>query len=74
VQRRIYSFIEACTNVAIGAMVALASQLVVFPWVGIHIDFQTNLWIMFWFTLISVARSYLVRRGFNWVHANTRWR
>lgn len=73
-QRKIFSFIEACVNVVIGAAVALLSQIVVFPLVGIYIPLQTNLWIMFWFTLISVARSYLVRRGFNWVHVNTRWR
>lgn len=72
-QRKIYSLIESLVNILIGALVALLSQLVVFPLVGIHVPMSTNLWIMFWFTMISAARSYLVRRMFNWIHTNTGW-
>ena len=60
------SAVEALTNIVIGMSVALASQYVVFPLVGIHdVAHSTHLWITFWFTLISFVRSYFVRRFFN---------
>jgi membrane protein implicated in regulation of membrane protease activity len=46
-------------------LVALASQIVVFPLVGIHVPVSTNLEIGFYFTVISVVRSYVLRRWFN---------
>ena len=64
-QSRLSSFVESCINVAIGYAVALLSQIAIFPWFGIHVSLTTNLWIGLWFTLISIARSYLVRRAFN---------
>jgi hypothetical protein len=64
-QSRAMSFVESCANVAIGYLVALASQLLVFPIYGIHVDLTTNLYIGAWFTVISIIRSYCVRRGFN---------
>lgn len=64
-QSRIESLVETCINTAIGFVVALASQLVIFPQVGIHVHIGTNLTISAWFTLISVARGYVVRRYFN---------
>ena len=64
-QTRAWSFVESCANVAIGYGVALLSQLAVFPLYGIHVDLSTNLAIGAWFTVISIARSYCVRRLFN---------
>jgi hypothetical protein len=52
-------------NVAVGWGVALISQLVVFPLFDIHIPFSSNLAISAWFTLISLVRSYVLRRWFN---------
>lgn len=64
-QTRFQSFIESCINVAIGYGVALASQIIVFPLYGIHIPISSNLAIGAIFTVISIARSYAVRRIFN---------
>lgn len=64
-QSKLESFIETCINTAIGYLVALASQLVVFPMVGINVPISTNLEIGAWFTVISVARGYVIRRWFN---------
>lgn len=64
-QTRIQSFIESCINVAIGYGVALASQMLVFPIFGINIPLSSNLAIGAIFTVISIARSYAVRRIFN---------
>lgn len=68
-QTKRQSLIESATNIAIGYTVALLSQLIVFPLVGIHVSFSTNLEIGLYFTLISLVRSYLVRRWFNRRHS-----
>lgn len=59
------SFIESLTNVAVGCGVALGSQYLVFPIFGIHgVTFSEHLGITAWFTVISIARSYILRRWF----------
>ena len=67
-QTRRQSMIETCINVAIGYGVALASQVLIFPLFGIHIPLSSNLMIGAFFTVISIARGYLVRRLFNRIH------
>jgi hypothetical protein len=64
-QSRIGSLIESAANIAIGYFVALLSQLAIFPLFGIHIPLSDNLLIGAWFTAISLARSYCIRRWFN---------
>ena len=65
-QTRKNSLVESIVNVGIGYTVAVLSQAVVFPLFNIHITFTDNLLIGLWFTVISIARSYLVRRWFIW--------
>ena len=67
-QSKLQSWLEAWANVAIGYGVALLSQIVVFPWVGIYVPLSTNIRIGLWFTLISLVRSFALRRAFNWLH------
>lgn len=67
-QTKTQSMIESISNVAIGYMVALASQLAIFPMFGIHIPLSDNIAIGAWFTVISIIRSYAVRRLFNRWH------
>ena len=64
-QSRVASIAESVMNVLIGYGVALASQLVIFPMFGIHLPLSDNLAIGAWFTLISLVRSYAIRRWFN---------
>jgi hypothetical protein len=64
-QTRLGSLIETAVNTAIGYGVALVSQLAIFPLFGIHVPFSANLWIGAWFTVISIARGYVLRRWFN---------
>ena len=64
-QTRIESLLESIVNIFIGYFVALISQIIVFPLVGIHVPITTNLVIGFWFTVISLVRSYVIRRWFN---------
>ena len=58
------SLIESIANVLIGVGVALGSQYLIFPMFGIHIGFGEHLGITAFFTVISLARSYLIRRFF----------
>lgn len=65
-QTRAHSLIEAVANVAVGYGVALAAQVVIFAWMGIAVNLHQNVVIGLWFTGISLARSYVLRRAFNW--------
>jgi hypothetical protein len=64
-QTRTQSLIEAGANVLVGYLVALGSQLLVFPLFSINVPFSSNLAIGAWFTVISLVRSYVLRRWFN---------
>ncbi len=64
-QSRLHSALEAIANVAVGYLFAIASQIVIFPMYDIHVPLQSNLAIGAWFTVISLARSYGLRRWFN---------
>jgi len=68
-QTRLQSLIESVANVAIGYCVALLAQFAVFPLYGMEVSLAVNLQIGLWFTAISIARSYCVRRAFNWIHS-----
>ena len=64
-QSRAGSAVESLLNVAIGYGVAVAAQVLIFPAFGITVDLPTNLNIAFCFTVVSLLRSYLIRRIFN---------
>lgn len=63
-QSKIQSLIESIVNILIGYFTALFSQLLVFPLFDINIPLSDNLLIGLYFTIISLVRSYLVRRYF----------
>lgn len=64
-QSRRWSLIEAVANVLVGLGVSLVSQLVIFHLYGVELSLAQNLKIVLWFTLISIVRSYILRRVFN---------
>lgn len=66
-QSRRASLTESLLNVAIGYGVALAAQAVIFPAYGVHLSLGAHAAIGGWFTLVSIARSYGLRRLFNWL-------
>lgn len=59
------SLIESCINILIGYAVAIAAQLIIFPVFGINIPLHENLLIGAFFTIVSLIRSYFIRRLFN---------
>lgn len=64
-QSRGMSAAEAVTNTAVGFVISLASQLVIFGAYGVTLPLADNVLITCWFTAISIARGYLLRRAFN---------
>jgi len=64
-QSKKQSFNESVYNVAIGYIVALVSQILIFPIVGVESTIDQNIKIGFYFTAISLIRSYFIRRFFN---------
>jgi len=63
-QTRIMSLIEATANVVVGYVLAIATQIVVFPWFGIETGLAEHLTIGLAFVGVSLARGYLLRRLF----------
>lgn len=59
------SLLESVMNVFVGYAVAVVAQTFVFPLFGVYISFSENLAIAGVFTIISVIRSYTLRRLFN---------
>lgn len=65
-QRRIDSFCEATTNTIIGLGISQIANFIVIPLVlGISITAAQNLTLAVLFTVISVARQYVLRRVFD---------
>lgn len=67
-QSRKHSLFESLVNVLIGYGIALAAQLLIFPLFGIYISLQDNIVIGLLFTVVSIVRSYALRRLFNRWH------
>ena len=58
------SFAEAIANVVVGYALAVATQIVVFPWFGLRPSLGENLALGGVFVGISLLRSYALRRLF----------
>ncbi len=61
-QSRAMSLVESFTNVAVGYGLAVLTQLVVLPLFGIATTVGQSLAIGAIFTVVSIARSYGLRR------------
>ncbi len=66
-QSRRMSVVETLTNVVVGYVVACITQLVVFPLFGLSVPWHANLLMGGAFTVVSIVRSYTLRRIFNWL-------
>ena len=63
-QSRTMSLVEAVANVAVGYGVAVATQILIFPIFGLQTTLAQNLKMGAIFTLVSIARSFALRRVF----------
>jgi hypothetical protein len=67
-QSKKHSLLESIINVCVGFMVGVGAQYMIFPIFGIYVPFMEHVGIAGFFTLVSLARSYCLRRIFNWIH------
>jgi hypothetical protein len=63
-QSRLMSLIEAITNVIVGYGVAVVTQILIFPLFGLQTTLGQNLAMGGIFTIVSVFRSFCLRRLF----------
>lgn len=64
-QSRLMSFMESLTNVGIGMVISLIGQVLVSWWYDLPLSIGQNIKIVMFFTVLSVARLFVVRRWFN---------
>ena len=67
-QTRTQSAIESAMNILVGYGINMAANFLIFPLFGWHISLSQNLILGVIYTLISFARSYALRRFYNWRH------
>jgi hypothetical protein len=67
-QSRLMSWLESCINIAVGFGISLAAQMFFLPLLGVAIDFHQNLFFALIMTVISLLRSFLLRRVFETLH------
>lgn len=67
-QTRRQSLMEAVVNTTTGYIISLITQLLVFPFFGVHMALSQNMLLVGVFTIISIVRSYVWRRVFNYLH------
>src|SRR5882724_3214327 len=67
------SIFEAIVNIIVGLGVAFVSQQIIFNAYGYHVTYLMNLQLTAWFTVVSLIRSFFLRRVFNWFteHSHT---
>ncbi|MCE8512281.1 hypothetical protein KBY22_06225 [Ruegeria pomeroyi] len=58
------SLVEAIANVVIGYGIAVVTQILIFPHFGLHTTLAQNLSMGGIFTVVSIARSFALRRLF----------
>lgn len=64
-QTKLGSFVEACSNIAVGFSVNWCANMAILPLFGFHVTGGVAFEIGLWFTAVSLARQYVLRRWFN---------
>ena len=64
-QTKKQSFIESLTSTTIGIIIGIVLNLIILPIFGYPVSVVDSLWISVIFTVISIIRSYIIRRWFN---------
>ncbi len=67
-QSRFMSMLESIINIAVGFGISLGAQMLFLPMLGVAISFSQNLTFALIMTVISIARSYVLRRLFEALH------
>lgn len=67
-QSKLMSWLESFINIAVGFGISLAAQMFFLPLLGVQIDFHQNLFFALIMTVISLLRSFALRRLFEALH------
>lgn len=67
-QSKLMSWLESLINIAVGFGISLAAQMFFLPLIGVPIAFQQNLIFACIMTVISLLRSFVLRRVFEALH------
>ena len=67
------SMVESLTNVAVGYGIAVATQIMVFPVFALEVSLTDNLAIGSVFTIVSIIRSFTLRRLFEEIRIRRVW-
>jgi signal-transduction protein with cAMP-binding, CBS, and nucleotidyltransferase domain len=71
-QSRLMSLVEAIANVLVGYGVAVMTQILIFPVFGLQTTLAQNLKMGAIFTIVSIARSFALRRVFEAIRVRAR--
>lgn len=63
-QSKKHSFVEAWTNIFVGYTINFIANILIFPVFGWHITVKQNIELGVLYTIISLIRSYCLRRVF----------
>ena len=58
------SIIEAVTNTVVGLTTSFIIQLIIYPTLNIKVSINQNIIITLVFFIVSILRSYIIRRVF----------
>ena len=64
-QTKKQSAIESLTSTTIGIIIGIVLNLTILPIFGYPVSLSDSLWISVIFTVVSIIRSYIIRRWFN---------
>ena len=64
-QSKKQSLIESLTSTTIGIIIGIVLNLTILPIFGYPVSLSDSLWISVIFTVVSIIRSYIIRRWFN---------
>ena len=64
-QSKKQSLIESLTSTTIGIIIGVVLNLTILPIFGYPVSVVDSLWISVIFTIVSIIRSYIIRRWFN---------
>jgi hypothetical protein len=65
--------LEAVVNLSVGYVVAVGANMVVLPLFGFFPSLEQHALIGLIFSVLSLVRSYSLRRAFNWWADRGRW-
>ena len=65
------SLVESLVNVAVGYGVAVVTQILIFPIFGLHTTLAQKLKMGAVFTVVSIARSFALRRIFETIRIHS---